>query len=103
MIIEIDKLSYNYSDDVKVLHDINLTLESPGLVCIVGPNGVGKSTLVKCINGLLKPARGTIRIDGKNIREYKRKELAMTIGYVPPPHYRPVFPACPGRSDDRQA
>ena len=84
MVIEINKMSFNYSQDVKVLHEISLKLESPGLVCIVGPNGVGKSTLIKCINGLLKPGEGYVRINGKDTHRYTKKELAMRLGYVPP-------------------
>jgi iron complex transport system ATP-binding protein len=84
MKIEIKNLDFNYSHSVQVLHDINLSLEGPGLVCIVGPNGVGKSTLIKCINGLLKPTSGTVSVNGKNVRDMKRKELAMEVGYVPP-------------------
>ena len=84
MVIEINELSFNYSQDVQVLHEISLNLESPGLVCIVGPNGAGKSTLIKCINGLLRPGDGSVRIDGKDTQRFKKKELAMKIGYVPP-------------------
>lgn len=84
MQIKISNLSYDYSKDVSVLHDITLTMEGPNLICIVGPNGVGKSTLIKCINGLLKPKSGEIQINGKNINEFNKKELAMTVGYVPP-------------------
>lgn len=84
MQIEISNVSYDYSKNVSVLHDISLKMESPNLICIVGPNGVGKSTLIKCINGLLKPKCGEIIINGRNIRDFSKKELAMTVGYVPP-------------------
>jgi len=67
-----------------VLDDINLSLVGPSIVCIVESRGVGKSTLVKYINGLLKPRNGTILIDGKDIKKYSRKNLAMVVGYVPP-------------------
>ena len=84
MRLDIECLDFTYRGGVDVLHDINLTLEGNGLTCIVGPNGVGKSTLIKCINGLLKPTGGTVRIDGRNVTDLGRKELAMTVGYVPP-------------------
>ncbi len=82
-VIEFDNVSFEYSKGVQVLHNINLKMDKPGLYCIIGPNGVGKSTLVKCINKLLMPTEGDIRIDGKNIRDMTIKEISEVIGYVP--------------------
>ncbi len=82
--LEIQDLDYSYRGGIDVLHGIDLELDGSGLTCIVGPNGVGKSTLIKCMNGLLKPTSGSIRIDGRDVSTFRRKELAMTVGYVPP-------------------
>ncbi len=87
MEIELEHVSFEYNEKTPVLHDINIKLNEPGLVCIIGPNGVGKSTLVKCINRLHKPTEGTVKINGKNIEEMTSKEISMTIGYVPPKSY----------------
>lgn len=84
MKLEIQDLDYSYRGGIDVLHGIDLELDGSGLTCIVGPNGVGKSTLIKCMNGLLKPTSGSIRIDGRDVSTFRRKELAMTVGYVPP-------------------
>lgn len=84
MRIDIDGLRYGYRKGSETLCGIDLKLEGSKLICIVGPNGVGKSTLIKCINGLVRPSSGSITIDGRDIGDYSRKELAMTIGYVPP-------------------
>ena len=81
--LRINDLDFQYSEDLKILHGINLTLDSPGLICIIGPNGVGKSTLVKCINRLLKPTSGEVTIDGAPVSEYPPKELAKKVAYVP--------------------
>lgn len=80
--IEIESLSFGYGK-TRVLNEINLRFDEPGLYCIIGPNGVGKSTLVKCINGLLKPTSGRIRVNGKETTEYSVKELSEEIAYVP--------------------
>ena len=58
-IIEIKNLSAGY-DDHNVLHDINLTVYEQDFLGIIGPNGGGKTTLMKCILGLLKPTGGEI-------------------------------------------
>jgi ABC-type cobalamin/Fe3+-siderophores transport systems, ATPase components len=79
----IENLSFGYNKDVKTLHDISLEISGPGLVCILGPNGVGKSTLIKCMNKLLKPDTGRIVVDGQDISEIPNKELCMKLGYVP--------------------
>jgi len=65
-------------DGIKVLEGVDLTLKQHDFLGIIGPNGGGKSTLIKVILGLVKPSRGTIRVLGdtpQNSRKY--------IGYVP--------------------
>ncbi len=82
MRIDIDNMDAGYGDK-KILHEIDLHLEGPGLTCIIGPNGVGKSTMIKCMNKLLTPQSGTVRINGKDVNEMTRKEIANVISYVP--------------------
>ena len=77
-IVEISKLCYS-KNGIDILHDINLTVNKGDFVSIIGPNGGGKTTLLKLILGLLKPTRGTIKI------EKNRGKMAgeAAIGYVP--------------------
>ncbi len=82
MRIDIENMDAGYGDN-KILHGIDLHLEGPGLTCIIGPNGVGKSTLIKCMNRLLTPTSGSVRINGKEVSEMSRKEIANLISYVP--------------------
>lgn len=82
MEISIDELEFAYSE-VKILNGIDLKIESGECVSLLGPNGTGKSTLVKCILGLLNPDQGIIRVDNKNIKKISRKDLAQRISYVP--------------------
>ncbi len=76
-IIKIEHLSAGY-EGKEVLHDINLTVLSDDYLGIIGPNGGGKTTLMRIILGLLKPTEGTIRFlkDGKEVKE-------ITMGYLP--------------------
>jgi iron complex transport system ATP-binding protein len=82
MRIDIENLNAGYGEK-QILHDINLTLDGPGLTCIIGPNGVGKSTLIKCLNKLLTPTSGTVKINGTDVKDMTRKEIAQLISYVP--------------------
>lgn len=82
MELKIDNVCFSYSSD-PVLHDISLDFNENELVSILGPNGVGKSTLIHCINRILSPTSGTVLIDGKDVSEIKLKDLAKQIGYVP--------------------
>jgi len=61
-LIFIKDLSFQYTKD-KVLDDINLIVEEKDFLSIIGPNGGGKSTLLKLILGIIKPQSGTIKIN----------------------------------------
>jgi zinc transport system ATP-binding protein len=76
-VVEIKGLSFAYEKDI-ILENINLTVEPLDFLAIIGPNGGGKSTLLKLMLGLLKPDSGTVRILG----EPPSKSLS-AIGYVP--------------------
>lgn len=76
-VIEIENVWVSY-DTQTVLEDINLTIYETDFIGLIGPNGGGKSTLLKTLLGLLTPDRGKIRIMGKNVNEGR-----CHIGYVP--------------------
>ena len=82
MKIELKNLGFAYSS-TPVLNDITLTLEGAELVSIMGPNGVGKSTLIHCINKILSPTSGTVLLDGEDNADIPLKEMAKKAGYVP--------------------
>lgn len=71
--IEIENLSFSYDHRNSVIENINLTIHSDDFLAIIGPNGGGKSTLLKLILGLLKPKTGSVKL-------HVNKE---SIGYVP--------------------
>lgn len=66
----------------QVLTDINFEVDEGSLVTIIGESGCGKTTLLKMVNRLIKPTRGTIRIDGEDIQKINEVELRRNIGYV---------------------
>ncbi|MDK2982252.1 MAG: zinc transport system ATP-binding protein [Chloroflexota bacterium] len=76
-VIEIENVWVSY-DTQTVLEDISLTVYESDFIGLIGPNGGGKTTLLKALLGLLKPSRGSIRIMGKSVAEGR-----CHIGYVP--------------------
>lgn len=90
MRLELNNVTCGYGSK-SIIHDISMEIESGEVLCILGPNGVGKTTLFKTILGFLKLQDGKILIDGKSIYDYTNKELAKLIGYVPQAH-NPPFP-----------
>ncbi len=76
-IVEIHGMCYTYANQ-DILHDINLSINEGDFVSIIGPNGGGKTTLLKLILGLLKPTRGTIKINSQ-----RTDSQTGSIGYVP--------------------
>ena len=83
MKFEMKDVSFSYDGTNPIIQNINLVLDQPGLYCIVGPNGVGKSTLVKCMNRILKPTSGQVFIDGQEISTLTSRDISEKIGYVP--------------------
>lgn len=72
--IEIRGLQKSFGD-LKVLNNIDLTIEDGEIYGLVGKSGAGKSTLLRCINGLEKYSAGSLKIDGVEVKELNRKEL----------------------------
>jgi iron complex transport system ATP-binding protein len=79
--IEVKNIAFSYGKHT-VLKDISFTAEPGDCVSILGNNGVGKSTLVTCINKIRKPDHGSVLINGKSIFDMSRQELARNVAYV---------------------
>ena len=75
-IVEIKDVDFSYNGH-KVLQEINLNIHQNDFIAVIGPNGGGKSTLLKLILGILSPSRGTIRVMGKT-----PQKASAAIGYV---------------------
>lgn len=58
-----------------VLRGINLTIEAQGITAVIGPSGTGKSTLLRCINRLVEPTQGEIRLNGEDLVPLDRKSV----------------------------
>jgi iron complex transport system ATP-binding protein len=89
-LVEVRKVSFAYGRH-EVFRDINLELEDGHILCILGPNGCGKTTLLDCILGILKPTRGTVLVKGKPVSSISAREMARQVAYVPQIHER-TFP-----------
>lgn len=74
-----------------IFKDISFEVETGEILCLLGQNGVGKTTLFKSILGFLKLQGGEILLDGENIQSWPRSRLAKAIAYVPQAH-TPPFP-----------
>ena len=80
--IEIQNLSYRYKGGPDVLQDVSFTAEAGQFLAILGNNGVGKSTLLKCFNHILKPDAGEVILDGKDLLSMRAKEVAQRVAFV---------------------
>ncbi len=86
MSIEVRDLRFGYGAS-EVLRGVSFTAESGELTSILGPNGVGKSTLFRCLLGLLKGYRGSITVEGTDTRRQSARSLARQVAYIPQSHY----------------
>lgn len=85
MSIEVTNLSFAYGNR-EVLRDLNFSIPDGYLVNVLGPNGVGKSTLFRCILGLNPHYSGSILVNGKDLRALSVRQRAREISYIPQSH-----------------
>lgn len=81
MRLEIRDLCFSYPKQ-ETIKNVSFTAVDGDIVAILGVNGVGKSTMLKCINKVHKPKSGRIILDGKNLLDMKTNEIAKVVGYV---------------------
>lgn len=82
MILDIQKLAFGYNGH-RILDGIDMEVHPGELVAILGPNGVGKTTLLKCFNRIHRPTSGTVLVEDRDVLRMKPDEIALKIGYVP--------------------
>ena len=81
MKLETHNLSLRFGKK-EVLSDVNLSIETGGFYAIMGSNGCGKTTLLRCLAGLLEPTSGKVQLMGRDLHTYSARQLAQTIAVV---------------------
>jgi energy-coupling factor transport system ATP-binding protein len=80
--IEVNEISYTYPNGVTALRNVSFNVKDGEFVAIMGQNGAGKTTLVKHFNGLLKPSKGSIRVDRVQTTKSSVASMARKVGFV---------------------
>ncbi len=88
MMIRLKQISFSYAGR-PVLSDLSLNVNEGEILGIMGPNGVGKSTLLKLMGGMLTPTTGAVRIDERDLASLPARERAQRIAFVPQEHHIP--------------
>ncbi|MDN7012517.1 ABC transporter ATP-binding protein [Methanoculleus sp. FWC-SCC3] len=81
-LISVNDLSFAYHDR-QVLSGITFSADAGEVLGLVGPNGCGKTTLIRCVDGMLTPDRGRVMLGGREICTMHRREVAQAMAYVP--------------------
>jgi iron complex transport system ATP-binding protein len=82
MTISVEGLKFNYAHH-PVLHGVSFHLKKSQMLAVLGINGAGKTTLLKCLNKILTPQKGSILVNGRDVQQMSRNEVAKMLGYVP--------------------
>ncbi len=91
MILEVSDAGFAYPGRPSIFEGITFPLADREVLCILGPNGIGKSTLIRCLANLYRLCSGSIRLFGEEMSRLPQVEIAKKIGYVPQTH-EIVFP-----------
>jgi len=79
--IELKHIQVNYGKR-EILRDIDAAIAPGRITAVMGPNGCGKTTLLRCIGGLLEPTSGSVGIDGQEVGSYSARALAQKVAFV---------------------
>lgn len=90
MVLDVKNISFSYDGDL-IFENISFSIEKGDVLCILGPNGTGKTTLIKCLNNIHKADSGEILVNGENIENLSFAQISRHIGYIPQSHV-PTFP-----------
>ena len=83
MRLEVKNLHYGYNASREVVKGVSFSADEGECIAVLGINGVGKTTMLKCINRIIRPTSGEIFVNGKSIQSMDGNTLAQQIGYVP--------------------
>ena len=89
MEIEVQNLTFSYGKQ-PALREVSFSVQKGTLTAVLGANGAGKSTLFRCLLGFLTPQAGEIRLSGRPLSAYSRRETAEKIAYIPQ-SWEPIF------------
>lgn len=81
--LKVKSLGFKYSNSEEILRDISFEVKTNEVLCLLGPNGCGKTTLLDCLIGINKPSTGNIYIDNTPTSKMSSKKIAYNLGYVP--------------------
>jgi iron complex transport system ATP-binding protein len=82
MFFEVNGIEFSY-DSTPTLKGLSFSVDREQVLTLLGPNGVGKTTLLKCLNKVLEPKGGSVIIDETDVHKISRREAAKRMGYVP--------------------
>lgn len=80
--VAFERVGFSFPGRPAVLDEVSLQVRQGEVLALVGRSGAGKSTILKLVNGLLRPARGTVRVEGRDTREWDGIGLRRRTGYV---------------------
>lgn len=78
--LSVTELDFSYNNR-EILNQVHFGLKPGKILAILGPNGVGKSTLLRCINAIHPPRTGTIIVDGEEVLALEKHEIAKRVGW----------------------
>ncbi len=80
--LSVQDIRVGYNGSGLVLEDLGFTLRAGEALAILGPNGVGKTTLLRCINAMIKPQAGSVKIENEDVFAMRSGQIARRLGYV---------------------
>ena len=91
MLLEVRDAGFSYGGGSSVFEDVSFSLEEGEVLCLLGANGVGKSTLLQCLNRIFPLSEGKVLLDGQSLVSLTRRQIAREMAFLPQFH-RASFP-----------